>query len=107
MRRSGESFCRSRNQISAIDSSTRRAYCGRHTDDAVIAVGRRNQTPEANCALLFKAPREAVGLFIWLLNREALAQRTWGVPPRVGVPARPLKHSAQTKLRSSGLFEAM
>ena len=39
-----------------------------------ITVGRRNQNPQANRALLFKAPREVVGLFILVVEPETLVQ---------------------------------
>ena len=41
---------------------------------------------QANRALLFKAPREAVGLFILVVEPETLVQRTWGSLRAVGVP---------------------
>ena len=56
-----------------------------------ITVGRRNQNPQANRALLFKAPREAVGLFILVVEPETLVQRIGGPSARWVSPVRPLE----------------
>ena len=49
--------------VIGTDHKAPRYYCG-----------RRNQNPQTNRALLFKAPREAVGLFILVVEPETLVQ---------------------------------